>query len=173
MVYLFVLCAFASVLILFSSLCVTLPQMVWLLNEHHVSPPGKPPEAPEHGDEVDEAMATELREQQLAEWTERTAHRIRRETVQEKFITGMVTDELVRKFKARLDGMTNVLGKTEIDDDNHIDHLGFRYFDFNILWMKVRTQHSNHVALPIIAINCFSQFLLWSSDGWKFRWQHS
>ena len=83
MVYLFVLCAFASFLILFSSLCVTLPQsnynleMVWLLNENRVSPPGEPPEAPEHGDEVDEAMATELREKQLAIWRERTARRIR------------------------------------------------------------------------------------------------
>ena len=51
--------------------------MVQLLNENRVSPPGKPPEAPEHGDEVDEAMAAELREQQLAIWRERTAHRIR------------------------------------------------------------------------------------------------
>ena len=83
MVYLFVLCAFASVLILFSSLCVTLPQsnynlgIVQLLNDHRVSPPGKPPEAPEHGDEVDEAMAADLREQLLAIWRERTACRIR------------------------------------------------------------------------------------------------
>ena len=117
--------------------------MVQLLNENRISPPGEPPEAPKHGDEVDEAMAAELREQQLAIWRERTACRIRKETAQEKFITGMVTDQLVGEFKARLDGMMDVLGKTEIDDDNHIDHLGFRYFDFNILWMKVRTQHSN------------------------------
>ena len=85
--YLFVQCAFASVLILFSSLCVTLPQdnfdsyfeveLVRLIQENSVSPLGEPPEAPEYGEDVDEARAAELRVQQLAEWREQEDERIR------------------------------------------------------------------------------------------------
>ena len=85
-------------------------------------------------------------------------------------VTDIVTVNLVEVFKEQLDGRIETIGTTNIDDDNYLDHLGGRYFDFNVSWMKVRTQHSNHVVLSIIAMNCFSQFLLWSSDCWNFRW---